>query len=237
MTPVKKATASILTAAASGRISRALGPQLAAHLASSHPQGIALGEASSAHNPRGRKSRFVASAIVPVYVAQLHQLARSGVARLQPAGLLLLVRSPALEHLLVEVSDPTQSPAQIRVTSGPTVQTFERALTASTLRPVQKRSSLRVLRVPALHLSALWRDDPSNLLGTTFVPFTANTGGFKPGQRYTLRSFDAKLKHAALQCILRWYEQCIAKEKASKADITLAPRRSQTSTKKPSGNR
>jgi hypothetical protein len=181
-----RSTKTLLTAASRRRVATALGPHLAAHLCSSHPAGISLDESSGSDNRRSKKNRFVASAVLPIYVAQLHQLARAGVANLQPAGFLLLVRSPTQEHLLVEVSDLAQTTPPIRVISGATVKTFERALITSGPRPGQDHSSLRVLRVPALHLYAVWRDSPSNQPPAAFIPLTPNVAGVKPGRRYTL---------------------------------------------------
>jgi hypothetical protein len=212
------------------RIATALGPHLAAHLSSSHSAGISLDESSVTDNRRAKKNRFVASAVLAVYIAQLHQLARAGVANLEPAGFLLLVHSPAKEHLLVEVSNLAQTTPPIRVISGATVKAFERALITSSARPGQDHSSLRVLRVPALHLYAVWRDSRSNQPTAAFMPFTPNFAGVKPGRRYTLRRFEAQLKTAAMQCILRWYERLIMKAEDSKQPITRVLRAPQTSS-------
>ena len=199
------------------RIATALGPHLAAHLSSSHPAGISLDESSGSDKQRGKKSRFVASVVLPVYVAQLHQLARSGLAHLQPAGFLLLVHSPTQELLMVEVSDLAETTMLIRVISGTTVKALERALIISATRLSQGYNSQRVLRVPALHLYAIWEVTPSNQLAAAFVPFTTNFAGVKPGRRYTLRRFDAQLKTLAMQYILRWYERLIVKQEGGKA--------------------
>jgi hypothetical protein len=231
---MKSSIKPVLTAAVRRQIATALGPHLAAHLSSSHPTGISLDETSGSDNRRGKKNRFVASAVLPVYVAQLHQLARAGVANLQAEGFLLLVRSPAQKHLLVEVSDPGQVPPPIRVISGATVKALERALITFAARPSKDHSSLSVLRVPALHLYAVCGDIPTNQPGAAFVPFTPNFAGVKPGRRYTLQRFDAQLRTAAIQCILRWYEGLIMKQENRKAPTTQVLRRPQTSASKSS---
>jgi hypothetical protein len=229
---MKSSIKPVLTAAVRRQIATALSSHLAAHLSSSHPAGISLDETSGSYKRRGKKNRFVASAVLPVYVAQLHQLARAGVANLQAEGFLLLVRSPAQEHLLVEVSDPAHVPPPIRVISGATVKALERALITFAARPSKDHSPLSVLRVPALHLYAIWGDIPANQSAAAFVPLTPNFAGVKPGRRYTLQRFEAQLRTAAMQCILRWYERLIIEQENSKAPTTRVSRRPQTSASK-----
>ena len=117
---------------------------------------------------------------------------------------------------MVEVSDLAETPMPIRVISGATVKALERALITSAARLGQDHSSLRVLRVPALHLYAIWEVAPSNQLAAAFVPFTTNFVGVKPGRRYTLRRFDAQLKTVAMRYVLRWYERLIVKQEGGK---------------------
>jgi len=197
------------------KIAEALAAHIEAHLPSGQPARISLHAAPIPAGKRDEAKRFVASAVLPVYVAQLNQLARAGVGNLTPSGLLLLLSTPSQQNLLVEVGDSNQAPPVIRVVSGDIVNSLQRALTKVAALPKQKQISLRILRVPSLHLYAVWRHSAAAQQASVCLPFTSNFAGVEVGRRYTLRRFEKKLQAAALQSILRWYERT-ANEQAEK---------------------
>lgn len=219
MKPFAKVTKPLLPQAFRQRIAAALSGHLAAHLPG-QPTRISLEESPLSNGKLGGKSRFVAVAVLPIYVAQLHQLARTGLANLEPSGFLLLVRSPLEQHLLVEVGKPNRKPPAIRVVSGDSVNSLQRALTTLAALPKQKHSSVRILRVPSLHLYAVWCLTPSAQQKSQCVPFTANFAGLKIGRRYSAGRLEKILQNAAMRIILLWYERS-ASARAGEKSVTL----------------
>src|SRR6266852_7812147 len=127
------------------------------HMPSRPRRRISLVDGVSAAGAKSPVHAFSIAAALPVFTSTLSQLARSGLRELTTAGVFLLIESPEGQHFLVEVGAPQEPAPSIRVTSGPTVDALSRALTRIAAPPRKKRTELRLLRVAALHLYALWR--------------------------------------------------------------------------------
>ena len=163
---------------------------------------------------------FETIAKLEVYSSSCGRVARIGIEDLKRSGSLLLVRSSGGEPFHVELAGSGKQPAITRVSSGRTAKDLEKALTRDRFRAHDKKSELRVLRVPAMHLSAVWLHHltTSRLLADLFIPYTRNFTGLQVGRTYTRARIERTLKQYATQMILRWYEsyeKTVTQSKAS----------------------
>jgi hypothetical protein len=208
-----KSMKNFLPATTHKRLTRELRSHLAVHLSAMRP---ARTEGKHSGRQDGADDRFSVLATLPVFAARLDQLALSGLAGLDPTGLLLWIRSPYQDHMLVEVGDIKRAHPPIRVFSGPVAKDFERAIVNASIHADKQGDSLHVLRVPALHLYALGGSGSSMGPADSFVAFASNVAGLKPGMRYSARRFESQLRTLATQCILRWYQRTHGEVKSKK---------------------
>lgn len=143
-----------------------------------------------------------------VYSSTCGRVARTGIDDLKLSGSLLLVRSSVGELFHVELAGSGKKLAITRVSSGCTAKDLEKALARERFRTRDKKSELRVLRIPGMHLSAVWlhHRKSSRLLADLFIPYTRNFTGLRVGRAYTRARIERTLKQCATQMILRWYE-------------------------------
>ncbi len=152
---------------------------------------------------------FFVTFAAPVFTASCGELSRSRLGNAQRAGLVLLLKSLDGNSLYVEVERPSKDPESIRVSTGSITGDLEKAFVRSEASEDsrRKKSEIRILRISAMHLSAVWRHIPANPDADRIVPYTANFGGVKNGRAYSFRRADRILTNSAIQIILRWYER------------------------------
>jgi hypothetical protein len=162
---------------------------------------------------QGKKSArpshvFDIVAKLEVHSGTCGMVARMGIGDLKPAGTILLVRSSSGLPFHVELGGFGNHRAVTRVSSGGTAKDLEKAIRRARAMPEDrgKRSDLRVLRVPAMHLSAVWVHHPKRPGADTFIPYTTNFAGLGIGRTHSLKRTERLLKQHATQMILRWYE-------------------------------
>lgn len=146
---------------------------------------------------------------LPVFIASCGSIMRSGVEGAEPGPLVLLLRSSSKRHFYVETGGTGKQPTLSRVSTGKTAEVLQRALLRmARLAAARKhRGELRVFRVPAMHLSALWLHDSKGDTAGLWIPYTPNFAGLLPGRVYTYSRFVSLLKKHATQLILRWYDR------------------------------
>jgi hypothetical protein len=146
------------------------------------------------------------TAKLEVYSSTCGSVARTGIEDVKRSGTILLVRSSAGEPFHVELAGSGKQLAVTRVSSGGTAKDLEKALERAGSRARGNGSELRVLRVPAMHLSAVWLHHLNNRFGAdAFIPYTHNFVGLRLGELIPSRD-RAVLKQYATHTILRWYE-------------------------------
>ena len=116
------------------------------------------------------------------------------------------MRSLAGEPFHVELAGSGKQMAVTRVSSGGTAQDLKKALDRAGSQAWGKSEELRVLRVPAMHLSAVWLHHSNRLGADMFIPYTDNFVGLRVGRAYTQPRIERALKQYATHMILRWYE-------------------------------
>lgn len=163
---------------------------------------------------------FETIAKLEVYSSTCGRVARTGIEDLKRSGSLLLVRSSGGEPFHVELAGSGKRLAITRVSSGRTAKDMEKALARERFRVRDKKSELRVLRIPGMHFSAVWlhHRTSSRLLADLFIPYTHNFTGLQVGRTYTRARIERTLKQYATQMILRWYEgyeKTVTQSKAS----------------------
>lgn len=144
---------------------------------------------------------------LPVFIASCGSIMRGGVEGAEPGPLVLLLRS-SKRHFYVETGGTGKQPTLSRVSTGKTAEVLQRALSRMARVPGARkhRGELRVFRVPAMHLSALWLHH-SQGDKDLWIPYTPNFAGLFPGRVYTYSRFVLLLKKHATQLILRWYDR------------------------------
>jgi hypothetical protein len=151
-----------------------------------------------------RGATFTVEFALEAYSVRLNSLVRRGFENCDPLGHVLLVRGSTGVVLQVEVP-PKASKSAPHVTSGPTADAMENALRKVRAR---RRSALcRLLRIPSLHLSAVWVRGTSRGRVDQFVPYTLNFVGARPGLVYMRPRFEKLLRVKANEMILDWYER------------------------------
>jgi len=202
---------SLLTRALLKRIAHLLSGHVSIHIPLKHPRPIRVLEGAK-RVPKGSVDEihtFVVTFAAPVFTSSCGKLARSGIGNPQQAGLVLLIKSLDGKSLYVEVERPSKGPESIRVSTGSVASDLEKAVNRSKASEDsrRKKSEIRILRISAMHLSAVWRHIPAYPESDRIVPYTANFVGVRKGSAYSLRRADSILRNAAIQTILRWYER------------------------------
>jgi hypothetical protein len=142
-----------------------------------------------------------------VYSSTTGTVALTGIAGVKRSGTILLVRPSEGEPFHVELARAGKTLTVTRVSSGGTAKDLEKALERAASKTRGKGSEFRVLRVPAMHLSAVWRRYPNKPGADAFIAYTQNFVGLRVGQAYTRQGIERVLKQHATQMILRWYER------------------------------
>jgi hypothetical protein len=181
------------------------------HLYTTEPQPIRVlkGTNSTLKNSVEANHRFSVTFIAPVFISSCGELTRSGLGGAEHAGVILLLKSTQGQSLYVEVEHVAKAPEVIRVSSGSITGDMEKAVNRSIMPKDlrRNRSEVRILRVPAMHLSAVWRHIPAKPNASRVVPYTPNFAGVEKGRAYSARRADSILRNSAIQIILRWYER------------------------------
>src|SRR5260370_17976941 len=204
---------------ASSPLNRALLKRIASRLSGHVPMHLPLAAArpirvSERAKPAPKRSAdeihtFLITFAAPIYTSSCGKLVRSGIGNPHQAGLVLLIKSLDGDSLSVEVEHLSKGPESIRVSTGSVTGDLEKAVNRS--KPSEdsrrKKSELRILRISAMHLSAVWRHISTNPEADRIVPYTANSAGARQGSPYSLPRSNLLLKNAAMEAILRWYER------------------------------
>jgi hypothetical protein len=177
------------------------------HMPARPDRRISLVDGVSAGRAKVPAHAFSIAAALPSFSSNLGQLARSGLQDLAQVGVLLLIESPGGQYFLVEVGTSHEIAPSIRVTSGRSADALRRALAIIVAPRSKADTELRLLRVAALHFSALWRHDPGGQEDGVFVPFGDNFAGVKPGRVRSFAKLQKALKSAAVRLIVAWYER------------------------------
>ena len=152
---------------------------------------------------------FLIEEKLPVYSGSCGALARAGIIDLKQAGTILLVRSSSGLAFHVELGGPSKQTTVTRVTTGAIAKDLEKSIqeTGKQFARRSRGSELRVLRVAAMHLSAVWVHHPKKQGADVFVPYTPNFVNLRLRQTYKLHRMQALLKKYAANMILRWYDR------------------------------
>jgi hypothetical protein len=178
--------------------------QLENRLPRAYVEDLAKARADKRHPAR---RTFEILSRLHVYVGTCGSIARSGVGDLKQQCTIALLKSSWEQLLHVELN---QSGKQvIRVSSGGAANDLEKAIRRATSRqePGIDASKLRILRVAALHFSAVWVHHPKKPAVDSLIPYTPNFCRLRIGRRYSLRRAESVLKKHAIDTILRWYDQ------------------------------
>jgi len=144
-----------------------------------------------------------------VYLASCGSAARNDFSDLKETGMIVFVRSSSGTTLHVELTGHGEDLAVSRVSSGVIVKELERAIQGATERSTRRRrgSELRVLRVPSMHVSAIWMHHSKKQDTDVFVPYTPNFARLQAGRAYNLHRIQSLLKRRAIEMILHWYDR------------------------------
>jgi hypothetical protein len=182
-----------------------LDPHLRAHLAAEHLPHVqsvhARGTKAKEPSPQRKTELLVA---LPIYSASCGALARSGFSGLRLSGWLLLVDSAPGVAALVELQEQGKHAAVTRVSTGELAEQMKKAVNrASRYDGMQ----LRALRVPAMHLLAVWGHFPKRRAKDFVSPVMQNFSGLRLLRSYTAAKAEHIIKQAAWAMILRWYDR------------------------------
>jgi hypothetical protein len=151
---------------------------------------------------RQQKTELLAA--LPVYAASSGALARNGFGSLHRGGWLLLVHSTSGVAALVELQEQGKHAAVTRVSTGELAEQMKKVVNRVTR---QNGLQLRALRVPAMHLLAVWGHRPKRR-GKDFVtPVVENFSGLRLLRSYTATKAEHIIKQTAWAMILRWYDR------------------------------
>jgi hypothetical protein len=146
---------------------------------------------------------------LPVFSGSCGTMALGEIHDLKQAGMILLVTSSSGQYFHVELSGPGKQPAVTRVSSGAISKDLRRAIQRTATRSTTRRNNLelRVLRVAAMHVSAVWVHHPKRPSADVFVPYTPTFAGLRLGYTYKFHRIQSLLKKHATHMILRWYDR------------------------------
>jgi hypothetical protein len=191
------------------RFLRLLGAELeshlSAHLAAEHLPHIQSvhARAAKAKKPiQQRKTELLAA--LPIHSASCGALVRNGFRGLRFNGWLLLVDAAPEMVALVELQEQGKQAIVTRVSTGELAEQMKKAVNRTSR---YNGLQLRALRVPAMHLLAVWGHFPKRH-GKDFVAAVMhNFAGLRLSRLYTSLKAEHILKQAALVMILRWYDR------------------------------
>lgn len=199
-------------------VSRSLNEHVPAHQATSH-----FSQAKKLLQGTKRVSRkritsveIEAMVALPIYSASISILARKGLSAMELNGWDVLVDAAHELTFLAEAQARNESFVVTRVSSGVSVEQIEIAIQRArkSMPKGGQRAELRVLRIPAMHFSAIWIHRVSRSKDDGIIPFTANFVGLRLQRLYTMKSAENRLKQHAINMILRWYDSVTAKQSA-----------------------
>ena len=140
-----------------------------------------------------------------VYTVGLEALAaRESVERTaEPTGWRFLVEEPEQPLVAAEVQDLTRAAVPAQVTEGAYVHSTADALRAAEALDVVREGDfeLRLLRVPALYLVALWLQAPDR--DDVFVPLAPAPSPFEAGRPYSEPEFAGAAAALAREALAR----------------------------------
>jgi len=199
--PTAKAVARLLEEQFGGHIwfhTRADDSKQLGVLSSGHARGKALKDSNVLRIERK----------IQVYSASCGSAAQGDLSNLKEAGMVVLLKSSLGTTFHVELTGHGEDLVISRVSSGVIAKELGRAMERATERWTRKRrgSELRVLRVPSMHVSAIWVHHSKNQDTDVFVPYTPNFARLQVGRTYHLRRIRSLLKRRATEMILRWYD-------------------------------
>jgi hypothetical protein len=176
-----------------------------AHLAAQHLPHVQRvhARAVKANKPvQQRKTKLLA--VMPVHSASSGALVRNGFGGLRLAGWLLLVESVPGLAALVEVQEQGKQAAVTRVSTGELAEQMKKAVNRANR---QSGLQLRALRVPAMHLLAVWGHFPKRRSKDFVTPVVENFSGLRLLRSYKSPQAEDIVKQAALAMILSWYDR------------------------------
>lgn len=188
-----------------------LGRHLRIHMDSSESSSIRV-----MHSPKASKKSTSSpsnvlhiAAELQVYTSSCGKVCRSGIHDCKPAGMVVLLQSASGKDFCAELNALSRKHGVTRVSTGATARDLRRAVLRArkALPNVKSPSELRILRVNAMHLSAIWLHRPKDNGADIFVPYTPSFAGLKSGRTYNLSRFESLVKKCAVGLILRWYWQ------------------------------
>jgi hypothetical protein len=196
-----------------------LDSHIKAHLGAHHFAHIRNVHSASARakSKSNAKQTPILEADLPVYGSDCGLLARAGIHEVHLLGRILLMCPRPRLFAQVEVQESNEHYTVARVSTGSSVIRLKKAVDRALLnqRPGES-SELRVLRVSALHLSALWTHQRRNSRDDCFEATTSNFAGMLPGRIYKRTKAEALLKKRATDMIVAWYERA---QKENKSDF------------------
>jgi hypothetical protein len=182
-----------------------------AHLDTSDLPHIRVVDSAQARGKKISKKPnvFLIEEKLPVFAGTCGTMAQRGIRDLKQAGMILLVRSSSGLAFHVEMGGTGKQMAVTRVSTGAIAKDLERAIqnTDRQFAGRSKASELRVFRVAAMHVSALWVHRLDKRGADVFVPYTPNFASLRLRQTYELHRIEKLLKKYATYMILRWYDR------------------------------
>ena len=144
-----------------------------------------------------------------IYSASCGSVARDDFGDLNEAGMIVLLKSSSGTTFHVELTGHGEDLAIGRVSSGVIAKELERAIQRASEPSTRTRRGpeLRVLRVPSMHLSAIWMHRAKKQDSDVFVPYTPNFARLQVGRAYHLNRIRSLLRRRATEMILRWYDR------------------------------
>jgi hypothetical protein len=142
-----------------------------------------------------------------LYTTSCGAILRNGIRDFKPAGMIVLLQSASGQAFHVELNASDKELAITRVSAGGTAKNVQKAIlrVGKALATRKSKSELRVFRVTAMHLSAIWGHHSKDDSADVFVPYTPNFAGLTLGRSYKPQRFASILKKHATHMILRWY--------------------------------
>jgi len=176
------------------------------HLHGQPPQAHVV---SSGRHENSASDAFRINDKLVVYTASCGAMARGEIQSLKRDGIVVLVTTSSGLAFHVEVGGSDKERSLTRVSSGAIVRDLEKAIRRASKRSSARgsKSVLQILRVPSMHVSAVWVHHPKKSIADVFVPYTANFATLRPGRTYKLQRIQFLLKKEAIRMILRWYNR------------------------------
>lgn len=153
-----------------------------------------------------------------VFSVSCSAMARDQWGELKREGMILLVKSSSGAAFQVGLSRKGTDLAISQVSSGSTAKQLERVL-RKLVKPTSRGKhypEIRILRVPGMHVSAIWAHNSKQENRDLFVPYTPNFAGLLIGRKYSSRRMHSVLRSYAMKLILKWYSRYEASERETR---------------------